>query len=406
MALEDGEFPLHFSTVVKLIIRSSNAQSVGHILRAGVDLVLTTFFAFLSYRIALDVQFGGNEWKQGDWLINSERVDVRRSATGDIVLFLSDLGGFDPVIVIASLQVMLLAIAFFLLRTLLRTLDPRLAVLLAFSPAMFTVFWVADPQGSVRKELLVFIGLLVAALGVTRQRDMLFASGSFIVAWSVYAHEALVLFFPLLMGFFVLSLKRKEGRFVRFGALIIAGLVAGLAVKFAFGHRVVSDISDICGPLLERGVHERVCSGAISWLLNDLDFARQRLAGYLTVQDTSFFALSYAAAITTYLYLISLMSHRRQLIILLVLTGLPFLPLYPIAVDWGRWASYHVFSITVLIMVMVQTNQVRLVRKPPLPIVMVLFLGALSVSPLHTIGLDNLGAIGEIIKTIGWAMRG
>ena len=52
-------------------------------------LIFTTAYIFL--QLKFDLNAGGNPWKQGDWLINSEAGLVRRSIAGDFIFFLSDI---------------------------------------------------------------------------------------------------------------------------------------------------------------------------------------------------------------------------------------------------------------------------------------------------------------------------
>ena len=53
-------------------------------------------------------QDGGDLWKQGDWLINSELGPVRRAFLGNIILRISDISNTSPLLITWLIQVILL----------------------------------------------------------------------------------------------------------------------------------------------------------------------------------------------------------------------------------------------------------------------------------------------------------
>lgn len=361
--------------------------------RYGIDAFMLISFFYISLRISGDVAHGGNSWKQGDWLINSINVDVRRAFTGNIFIYLSDEIGINLLKLVAVTQFLLLGFLFLGFRALLRRLDPCMVAILVASPAIFTVFWVADPQGSVRKELLTFLGLILCGIGTIRERNIYFAAGAVILSTSFMAHEAMVLFLPMLWAIVLLSWRPGKQNFTRLLVSVVTSLFAIFAFYYAVRNSQVPSTSLVCQPLLERGFSEDICGGAIRWLKNDMDFALNRVVSQISAKNVLFFAISYVMAAIPFLYLLSHAENRFLASKIFFLTPIPFLPLYFISIDWGRWMSFHIFSIVLLTSVAMQIGQLRLTQNLNPVVISALILAGLLLSPDHAIEAHVGGAL-------------
>jgi len=77
-----------------------------------VGLLAATSAAYVLLHLIRDVWNGGHAWKQGDWLINSENVVVRRSLSGDVILAISDVLDISPLFVVAGVQAALVILLY------------------------------------------------------------------------------------------------------------------------------------------------------------------------------------------------------------------------------------------------------------------------------------------------------
>ena len=130
------------------------------------------FFAVLYsfYKLFVNYRNGGNMWKQGDWLINSEMLPIRRAFMGDIILGISDTLNTSPLLVTIMFQTTLFLMLVCLLCILLRQKEVKPAIwVILISPAFFVFFWASDQQGSMRKELFIYLALACLATSGIRQ---------------------------------------------------------------------------------------------------------------------------------------------------------------------------------------------------------------------------------------------
>lgn len=346
-------------------IRFTNAYVTASCATLGLCLL------YVWLRLGHDYLSGGNEWKQGDWLINSSLVEVRRALAGDFILGLSDLTGISPLLGAVVLQAFCFALlGIFLLVVLRRVSADPLMCFLLITPAFFPLFWTSDPQGGMRKEMLIYVAfsfLIYAALWPGGRRLWLGASVVFF-GLGVFVHEAMVLFLPA-YWICLLALMRAghltRGSTAGLGALA-AALCGAALLLVAQVATTVPDHRLICAPLTERGLPAEICSGAIAWL--EIGFAENSaVIAFRTAGDTlPKLVLSYALSLGALFFFLWHSDAPRRIYGLVLLMGLPFLPLYPLGVDWGRWLNFHVTSVVFLLVLLLATGQMTLVRAPRL----------------------------------------
>ena len=372
--------------------------------RLTADLVLLFSFLFVSLRVVYDYRIGGDPWKQADWLINNAAGLIRRGPFGSAILSFSDLIGQNPLLVVSVLQISLLAALFLFFRMLLGHIrSPEVSVLLAVSSAIFTVFWVADPQGAVRKELIVFLGLTLYAVGALRTNWTLLWLGAAFFCISTLAHEAMVLFAPTFLAIaFFSGLQHKSAAQTVFSLATIF-CFSIFALVFAFRHPGVEDTAQICAALTARGIDEYICVGAIKWMGFDSAHGFEQVISLLNRRSLAGFLLVYAAALAPFAYLVWLSERRISNGVVLLLLALPFLPLYIVAVDWGRWISFHVFSVTVVLICAICRNRLELQKPLKGYHVFGLVTLAVLISPGHTIGVVWGGALRRMIQVF-WTL--
>ena len=72
-----------------------------------IAVILGTVLFYLLYQLFLDFSLGGNNWKQGDWLINELSEPVRRGLFGSAVLRISDVIGLNPLLLLILFQALI-----------------------------------------------------------------------------------------------------------------------------------------------------------------------------------------------------------------------------------------------------------------------------------------------------------
>ncbi len=327
--------------------------------RRAYWVVLAIVFAYLWQ----DYFLGGNAYKQGDWLINIEQAAVRRGLPGSTFIRLSDLLHIDLLLLVVLCQATLLALFAVYLFKVVRKIDHQpLFLLLLFSPAFTLLFWANDPQGSLRKELFVYAAFAMLLAGLADSRRLYFAVATGLFALGMLGHEANSLFLPAFL--WLLYCARRGGVLAaRDLALAVSVLLAAALASAAFFFRHVSlpDAGPVCAPLLARGFPSAFCDGAISWVTRDLSYAIRLTAGNWSIDSWAFW--------TIYLWITALACwfsahfvQMRKLLWMYVCTALPFLPLFYVALDWGRWMNFHLSCWIFLVLAEQLLGRLQLVR--------------------------------------------
>jgi hypothetical protein len=388
---------------IKHHITSASPSSIFTYYATNAFLIIS--FIYISLNVYFDYRAGGNNWKQGDWLINNEAGNLRRGSFGSIILSASDIFVSSPLLIVSLIQIMFLAILFISFRLLAdQGQKSPLTILILISPAIFTVFWVADPQGSVRKELLAFAGLSLSALAAVREIRLIFWLGVLTFCVSILAHEAMALFTPTFFGIILVSRMHKTA----FSHALSASLIVSLISLFTFFYTIIysqaSDVMAICAPLVERGLHKEICGGAIKWTTYDIAYGFQQVTSRVNIWSFGGFLISYVAALAPFLYFIWIGQRSIANIVVLVLLALPFLPLYFIAVDWGRWMSFHIFSAAILLASAMAKDNFPIRRNPSNHHIFLLLIFAFLISPQHTIGIIWGGAVRRAATEFWWLL--
>lgn len=359
-------------------------------------IIFFVVFYYLSSELIKDFELGGNSWKQGDWLINSQSGLTRRFLPGDLILLISDLTNSSPLIVVILLQIFLIAGLFIMLHQLRDWAPNWLFFTLVTAPAFFVTFWSADEQGSARKEIIVFFAILLQLISIDRKQTFLFYTSSIVFAFAAFSHEALILFAPLIfcINYIFRSEKFLQVHAAKYNFIIFCSALAASVFAFAYQNTVAS--TDVCISLVRHEIDESFCDGAIKWL----DYNSEH--GFLDWNNWGSKAMLHHFVLTvfTFLPIVILTSENpkwKLLVLTCVLTSLPFLPLYFISIDWGRWLSFHFFAFFVIIISLIKSGSIptpTMAFKMPLLIIFVL--NTMIMTPHHNRFIVELGILHKI----------
>lgn len=363
-----------------------------------VRMALVVSYVYVVLRLVRDLAGGGNQWRQGDWLINAMSGNLRRGPIGSLFLVAHDTVGLNPVTLVVMVQFALLTVLYLTFASHLGAVDnPLLAALLAASPAMFWLFWMADLQGSVRKELIGFTAISVLLVWVRNRRRWVLGAATTLMIAGGWAHEVNLLLIP---GFLYVWFSGSETHDLRRSALVapslvvLSGLTAGIyAVAFSEAPRPDA----VCTAVVERGVRPGICTGAISWIdKSPGDLVDQVMAESVTPSGLLVFALVILLSWAALVYLVTAAANK----VATMLTALPAVPfgVLFVALDWGRWVSCCVFVVVSALIARELTGGIPLARNLNRVAVLVfVILGSLA-TPHHTNGIEWGGAPGQVLE--------
>ncbi len=319
-----------------------------------LSTVLAGVLIYLIYKLYVDFSLGGNSWKQGDWLINELSGPIRRGLFGSGLLKISDMAGLSPLLLLIAFQASVIVLIFAVIGIAAFKLGaPDKLLLLLLSPAFLIFFWFNDPQGSVRKEILVYLAFLPLVLAAVKGRGGIVACvfSCIFYAVAVIAHEGNVFFLPFLWIAMWLVLPPEPGVAARLLVIVVPGLLALGGGIYASAYTNFPDPGMICMQVVQRGLDPLVCDGAIEYLERPPHEARMHPGRLLSIHFRSFL-LIYAACLISFRVLLQGSKSIERWFFYIAASGLVFLPLYILAGDYGRWMNFHITSLVFLTLIL------------------------------------------------------
>ena len=313
------------------------------------SMIIWFVFTILSLRYGYDIWRGGDVWQTGDWLINYSDGFIRRGFLGAVLYWFSDFG-VSLLWLTFGLQIIIYGLMFTLVSKLYKTSERSLFwLLILFSPA-FLLFPFYHAAGGFRKEILVltlfaYFSLLYAKSSVTNSKVI------WIIVFYLLAglsHEVTVFVLPFFI--FVLwqcvetsQLKLKYAIWFSVIFILISFFIISLSYLFKGS---VESASVICNSLVHRSLDPNICTGAIFWLHKDASGSFQHVVDLLN--GRSFSVLQYAFLAFVPIAFTSFWN--KGTLILLVVSVAFMVPLFILAIDWGRWIYILTFMFYCLLL--------------------------------------------------------
>jgi hypothetical protein len=307
---------------------------------------------------------GGSPWAQADWLINLAAGPIRRGPFGEALLWLAGTSGIAVLDLLMGLQLGLTLALYGLTAVLLwRQPDPAAAALAVFSAAFFAVLIGAAPSSGLRKELLALVALLLVAVpGGGLGRVVLSAA---LLAACAVGHELGVLFLPAWA--IALALLRPEALAGWPGQAVLAALVLAVAAAAAYALRFphLDDAAPVCAAIRAAGpVSAQFCDGAVAWMA-DPEGGSTRVREALAAVGAQLWPslAGMAAAFGPLVMLARLTRAPRRIVLALVASTAPFLLLFPLGFDWGRWVALQ-YTVAAVLMLGLMAHGLMLPATP------------------------------------------
>lgn len=323
--------------------------------RSRVDPALICLQAFMAL-VFMATSVGGarillvwqSEWQLYDWLISYDAGLVRRGLSGTLLLPLARVADVSPAVLVWGLQVfgygLFLSAGYMLMRQLRPVAWQTWPV--AFSPFLFA-FQAHNPNGGFRKETVLLAGLAVMAVAVSAGR-----AGPRGVAWSTFAfvplallHEMLVVFLPYLL---VLPANLRWRRLdVQVAATGVAASLAATALV------VLSQPTAVQARTLCRQIADAVdratvdgClgDGAVSMLAHDTGYGAAWVRQELPTMVPWVLPVLMLVAVGLAPAAVLLRESGgpvRPISLAVVASLVASLPLFVVAIDWGRFIYLH-----------------------------------------------------------------
>lgn len=308
----------------------------------------------------------GDLWLTADWVINYSSGFIRRGLLGQILLTFCQLFNLDLIRVTIHFQLILI-ILFITLSIILyfTTTKTFIEKTIFCSPAFYISFCYWSPLGGFRKELLLlffFILLIFLALSLKKQLATYYYMVFTVLLYIVLGltHEMIIFFSPFFLFFFFILLKNKSislNSFWCFFTIICLANILLLLLSYFFHGSPKSSIT-VCKSVSPYTISV-FCNGAIKALGNDLHTAYESISYYIKKTNyLTFYPLLFLISFLPF----TMIAYDKALKVkyFLLISLICLLPLFIIAIDWGRWISIYITLFSLLTFYLLHTNHAQI----------------------------------------------
>lgn len=315
-------------------------------LRMVIGLALFAIAVVLpTSRYAHVIAAGGADHQTAEWLISYADGFVRRGLFGELFLRLTP-GGSAGLTVLMLIQVGLWAVVVvYLLVFAIRQRFSWASLVLALGPAALA-FAAWDPSGAFRKELLAYLALVLLGIGRGRPqgRTPWQAAGALVFVFAVFSWEASALFLPAVLWMLLGDDGDGKATIPEWSIATGVTVLAGVGVVLSMiNHGDAETAKALCTAITREGYSPQLCTGAIRWM--GLGSNEAYAAVLKDLPRGLFFA---PLAVLGLWPVLSSRWVKRNLGWGLGMVA-AILPLFVIAIDYGRWIHMAVMAIVLCI---------------------------------------------------------
>lgn len=275
----------------------------------------------------------------GDWLINYQDGGFkRRGLSGSFFFFLQDLTGFQLNILVFLVQVIIITIFFYFFVKIIISKSITLWYLsLLLSPLGFIAYFnCVDYVG--KKEFILFaiFSYFVYQINcstLTRKKEYIICILIFI---ATLFHEIVFFFIPYFV--LLLIIYNKNINFKLYIKYFLAGFVPVILILF-FGNEINEGNS--LQILKERGVV--INNGIFFWNVNEREYIVSQ------AKDYSLYVISFLISFFHIKFYLKIEKLDEKIGWGFLFAFLYTLPLFLLAIDWGRWFYIHMIMIIMVL---------------------------------------------------------
>ena len=275
----------------------------------------------------------------GDWLINYQDGGFkRRGLSGSFFFFLQDITGFQLNILVFLVQVIIITIFFYFFVKIIVSKSITLWYLsLLLSPLGFIAYFnCVDYVG--KKEFILFaiFSYFVYQINcstLTRKKEYIICILIFI---ATLFHEIVFFFIPYFV--LLLIIYNKNINFKLYIKYFLAGFVPVILILF-FGNEINEGNS--LQILKERGVV--INSGIFFWNVNEREYIVSQ------AKDYSLYVISFLISFFHIKFYLKIEKLDEKIGWGFLFAFLYTLPLFLLAIDWGRWFYIHMIMIIMVL---------------------------------------------------------
>ncbi len=297
--------------------------------------LIVVYYPLFKYFIFLNNN-KGHTFLTSDWLINYNYGFVKRGLPGTIFMSLTKNPELLLDIISGTLITIYVLIFFFLNKTFNSNKQNFISYILIFSPAIF-LFPIYDSQGSFRKEIIGILALFILTSYTKKSNYKVpLVISSIIYSFGLLSHSVNIFFLTTIL--FIIYKFYKSSSLFDYLIFVLPSIFFIFVINFfSNSEQELHEIrNSICNDLKEMGLFNLCGHGSFDYLVWDLN------ANFLISQN---FIINerreehYLYILLFFVSLIPFLFDRniKYLFIPYTAIGISFMPLFIVAIDWGRW---------------------------------------------------------------------
>ncbi|PIF43421.1 hypothetical protein CLU96_0329 [Chryseobacterium sp. 52] len=361
------------------------------ILNSLISLVLLMYY-YVSIKTCYSlivVKKGG--WYLGEWLINYQDGGFkRRGFFGSVFIFINEITKINLEYIVFSFLLLVYTLFFYLFIKFFRKEKNNLLVLaLVLLPAGFGMM-IKDPSIAAKKEIIFFLFYLIYILCLHSRIIIKDFVISLFILIAILTHEAAYFYLPFIS--FTYFVKNNGSSFDKIKKIALYQVLPSTVIMvflYKFGISINTENSVLFlknhGLFLEElGIYE------YDPKYNVLDFYKKNIYSYQTYLISILFG-----AFTFYLY--CKMNKVKVSTLFLAVQILFLVPLFYLALDWGRWINIFFSLLTIFI---IGEQKLVLSRKQEIITLLLIFFNFSWTMMLKTEGFLTFPALDQFLKKV------
>ena len=276
----------------------------------------------------------------GDWLVNYQDGGFkRRGLSGSFFFLLQDISGVSLNTLVYVFQVIIISLFFYFYLKLIREKEITIFYLsLLFSPLGFVAYFnCVDYVG--KKEFILFaifsyFTFQISKATLSLKKEYLVC---FLLFISVLFHEIVLFFIPYFL--ILLALNDEKIMMKKHVKYLLAVFVPATLI-LVFGHKINEGNS--LSILRDRGVV--IKRGIFFWDINERKYILSQWKDYIL------YFISFIISFLHVRFYLKISSNQwKKIGFYLIFAFLFSLPLFILAIDWGRWFYIHMVMIIIML---------------------------------------------------------
>lgn len=291
---------------------------------------MVSLYGYIGYKIFIHTQ-NQHPFILGDWLISYQDGGFRRRGlSGEVFFLLQDITALPLEFLVGFAQLICLSIIFYgIIHLIIKNYASEPLYFLLFLLPTTLLFWVNDEQTIGRKELILF------SIFILFIKTRLYILTGILLAISTLFHELTIFFIPY---FIFIMLIRNENIFSKNTIFLSIWPILSFGAIYLFGDVHFSN-GNVMTILAEKGITK---------MSNVLIDYKDPAKIAISVKSLSYIYHIIFTFIILFLY--ELLYKSKVKIAFLYLLGITLsLPLFLLAVDWGRWIFIHSLMSVILL---------------------------------------------------------